>query len=417
MKFNNTLTQVVKHDLENGLVPALMGEPGIGKSSFTEALAQTMDTRCFVLPCNQLADKADLTGARLVPYTNIAKDGTEVTSYKQVFYPHHVVQEAVDYAITNPREWPILFLDEINRTTPDVTSAALTLVTLRRLGSVHLPANLRIMIAGNDKGNVTTLDEASLSRFAIYHVEPEASTLMAILGDDLNPWVKNVLVKRPDLVFAKSKPNTFVSDGGDDDDDDDTQATFAELFDAGDEMLQLTTPRTIDGVSRWLNGMDPQFLNELLAQSVTIDDRDITVLQEVLEGHIGNTEFTTLLMGEIATGITTAGGSQAAAKGAPKPQVWKEIKAATTMTDLNDKIGELTDHEKSGCLLYALYEKHDNSRIIEALAPAVTSLEGDHTKELMRLASTGSLDKQNVEVFRNTGSVVSNNLSIILDMI
>jgi MoxR-like ATPase len=132
MKFNDTLLDVIKVDLEVGLTPALMGEPGIGKSSFVEELARSMNTKAFVLPCNQLADKADLTGARLVP----TADGK---SYSQVFYPHHVVQEAIEYALANPRENPILFLDEINRTTPDVTSAVLTMETLRRLGSVELP--------------------------------------------------------------------------------------------------------------------------------------------------------------------------------------------------------------------------------------------------------------------------------------
>lgn len=174
MKFNETLSEIVKQDLEMGIVPALMGEPGIGKSSFVDGLAYSMGTRAFVLPCNQLADKADLTGARLVP----TADGK---SYTQVFYPHHVIQEAIDYALTNPREWPILFLDEINRTTSDVTSGALTLVTLRRMGHIELPENVRLIVAGNDKGNVTTLDEASLSRFAIFHVEPDATTLMSVL--------------------------------------------------------------------------------------------------------------------------------------------------------------------------------------------------------------------------------------------
>jgi len=81
MKFNNTLLEAVQYDLQVGVVPALMGEPGIGKSSFVAALAHKMSTRSFTLACNQLADKADLTGARLVPYTQ--SDGTE--SYTQVF--------------------------------------------------------------------------------------------------------------------------------------------------------------------------------------------------------------------------------------------------------------------------------------------------------------------------------------------
>ncbi|MDW6066171.1 hypothetical protein SAZ11_60900 [Streptomyces sp. FXJ1.4098] len=117
-----------------------------------------------------------------------------------------MIQECIDYAEKNPREWPILFLDEINRTTSDVTSGALTLVTLRRMGYVELPKNVRIIVAGNDRGNVTSLDEASLSRFAIFHVEPDAATLMSVLGDNMNPWVKTVLTQYPGLIFQKSTP-------------------------------------------------------------------------------------------------------------------------------------------------------------------------------------------------------------------
>lgn len=411
MKFNDTLTECVKLDLEVGIVPFLGGEPGIGKSSFVEALAKSMDTQCFTVPVNQLADKADLTGARLMPTDNKNSD------YKQMFFPHDQIVDAIEYAEAHPREWPILFLDEINRTGPDVTSAALTLVTLRKMGSKRLPANLRIVVAGNLKGNVTTLDEASLSRFSIYHVEPEAQTLMDILGDDLNPYVRKVLVARPDLVFQKAQPTTFAVDGGDDDDDDQTTATFAELFDAGDEMLQLTTPRTIDGVSRWLNTIATDRLSAMMAMQTTVEGRDITVLQEVLEGKVGNTEFTTLLMGEIANGISSNASSGARTKGAPKPNAWKDLKAATTMTELAQKVDDLNEHEKSGCLLYALYESKDNSRIIEALAPATTTMETDHMKELMRLAGGSALDKGNVEALRASGTHIANSLSMILDMV
>lgn len=128
-----------------------------------------------------------------------------------------MIQECIDYAEKNPREWPILFLDEINRTTSDVTSGPLTLVTLRRTGYVELPKNVRIVVAGNDRGNVTSLDEASLSRFAIFHIEPDAATLMSVLGDNINPWVKTVLTQYPGLIFQKSTPEAIVADGQDDD--------------------------------------------------------------------------------------------------------------------------------------------------------------------------------------------------------
>lgn len=398
MRFNDVLTEIITQDLEMGIVPALMGEPGIGKSSWVESLAYSMSTKAFVLPCNQLADKADLTGARLVP--------TDNGSYKQVFYPHHVIQDCIDYAEANPRETPLLFLDEINRTTADVTSGALTLVTLRRMGHIALPNNVRILVAGNDKGNVTTLDEASLSRFSIYRVEPEASTLINILGNDLNPWVKKVLTQFPAMVFQKTISSVVASDGSDDDDDSTT--TFTELFDTGEEMNQLTTPRTIDNLSRWLNKADAAQLQRYLATPAKIDDRDVSVLNEVVEAHVGNTPFAAQIVAaiaeDLANGNAGSGNNQVVV---PKPNCYASLKAAGSITQLEELIADLTDSEKSASLVYSLKEKDDNSRLIEQLAQALPTLEPAHTRTLFELAAAQQGDQQNLEAFLNTGSRVS----------
>lgn len=412
MKFNDTLTEIVKLDLEVGAVPALMGEPGIGKSSFVEALAKAMDTRAFTLACNQLADKADLTGGRLVP----TKDGK---SYTQVFYPHQVITDAIEYATANPREWPILFLDEINRSTSDVTSAALSLPTLRAIGSSALPKNLRIVVAGNDKGNVTLLDEASLSRFSIYHVEPEAQTLLGILGADINPWVSAVLTKHPKLVFAKSAPTGVLIDGKDDDDDDkDAQLNVSSLLDSGEEMLQLTTPRTIDSISRWLNAADSNKLLEYFQMQVTVGDRETTMLNEIIEAHVGNTEFATNLVAEIASNLTAAGSSNSMQQlTAPKPQCFGSLKQATSINDLETLIGNLTDHEKSGSLVYALFERDDNTNIIQQLAQQTTQLEADHNVKLVQLASQSALDDGNVSVLLSSSTPVGDATKGLLGMV
>ncbi|TYC08742.1 AAA domain-containing protein [Actinomadura syzygii] len=399
MRFNDTLKEVIRQDLEMGIVPALMGEPGIGKSSFVASLAYEMSTQAFVLPCNQLADKADLTGARLVP--------TENGSFKQVFYPHHVIQDCIDYAEANQREWPILFLDEINRTTADVTSGALTLVTLRRMGHVELPKNVRILVAGNDKGNVTTLDEASLSRFSIYRVEPEAQTLIQILGNELNPWVKTVLTKFPNLVFQKATPTIITADGNDDDDDADT-ASFADLFESGEEMNQLTTPRTIENLSRWLNKTDRNQLGRYLAMQTTIGDRETSVLNEVVESHVGNTSFAVQVVSTIAEDLASGNGQAAAHHVVvPQPNCYADLKAAATITDLTDVIGNLTDTEKSGSLLYALKEHADNTRLIEQLAEATRQIEAAHTRTLFEMVSAQQADTHNVEAFLNSGAAVA----------
>lgn len=411
MKFNDTLTEIISLDLEIGAVPALMGEPGIGKSSFVEDLAKNMDTKAFVLACNQLADKADLTGGRLVPYETA--DGE--TSYKQVFYPHEVIQEAIDYALANPREWPILFLDEINRSTSDVTSAALSLPTLRRIGSVSLPPNLRIVVAGNNKGNVTMLDEASLSRFSIYNVEPEAQTLIGIIGADLNPYVKGVLIRFPHLIFARGASSTILVDGNDQDDDGSgTTATYSDLLDSGEEMLQLTTPRTIHSISRWLNAVDPAKLQEYLQTQVMNDGRETTMLNEVIEAHIGNTEFATQLVAEIATGLNTGAASQVQSLTAPKPNCFVDLKGAQTVTDLEAIITGLTEHEKSGSLLYSLFERADNKVIIEQLSQQITTMEADHNRLLVQLAASSMLDDANVAALFGTTTQVSESTKLML---
>lgn len=403
MKFNETFTEILRLDLESGIVPFLAGEPGIGKSSIVKSMAAAMNSRVFVVMCNQMADKGDLTGARLMP----TSDGS---SYEQRFFPHHKVKAAVDYAIANPRDTVILMLDEINRTTPDVTSAALTISTERELGDVVLPDNLKVVVAGNDKGNVTSLDEASLSRFAVYHVEPDANTLIAHLGDSLNPWVKAVLAKQPHLVFAKSTPSTFATEGKDDDDDDSTTtATFADLSDAGEEMLQLTTPRTIEHASKWLNAIDRAKLQELVQTQVksAVDEREMTLLQEVLEAKLGNTGFTTLLVSEVIDALSSGTVSATPSMSVPKPNCFKLLKEAGTISALDDLVSTLTDTEKSASLLYAMYERADNAMVIAQLAASTTAFDNAHNRKLIELASHGMLDDSNVEAFYAANTTLS----------
>ena len=198
MTFEN-LDLLVPADLDANKVPMLIGEPGIGKSSWVEALARRMGTQCFTLAVNQLADKADLTGARLVPVQK--PDGS--TDYEQVFFPHQVINQAIAYAEEHPAETPILFLDEINRTTPDVTSEALSIPTARSIGNRKLPMNLKVLTAGNDKGNVQSLDQASITRFVLYRVQPDIATFLAV-NPDLSPYVVNVLKKNPGFLFVNT---------------------------------------------------------------------------------------------------------------------------------------------------------------------------------------------------------------------
>lgn len=408
MKFNDVFQDTVEKIINNSKqVPMLLGEPGIGKSSWIEDLGRKLHTKVFTLACNQLADKADLTGARLVP----VETSTGETTYEQVFYPHAIIRRAIAYAIENPHETPILFLDELNRTTPDVTSALLSIPTLRTIGNTDLPDNLRVIIAGNDKGNITTLDEASVSRFVLFPVEPDVETFIQV-NTQLNPFVKTVLMQHPESLFCKMVQT--VTSQNDDDDDDDGMTSIDEILDDGDDMNQITTPRTITGVSNWLNCYDNAALMTLLQETHNRDGEEVSLLQEIIEGFTGRTNFTKFLMAEIATNLMTVN-NQSNITSVPKPQCYDKMKQCPDITALNQFISTMSDHDKSGCLVYALYEKTDNKAYINAiLASGITTLESNDMKSLMSLFGSDQLDDANVATFISNNAPLAVTLSSIL---
>lgn len=407
-KFTQNFLNDVKIMMEQGCIPMLIGEPGIGKSSWVLGLGDLWHTKVFVLGCNELAVKEDLTGARLVP------NPVKTDSYMQVFYPHVTVAEAIDYAEANPRETPVLFLDELNRTTADVTSALLGIATTRRIGNRKLPDNLRIIIAGNDKGNVTALDTASISRFVKCDMAPDAMTFINLMGDKLNPFVKNVLSAHPETIFCKFVQTAAVSGQNDDDDDNQMDLAIEDIIDDADDMRQFTTPRTIDNLSRWLNQYSNQeLLQKLTEQTVTSDGEPISDLEDTIRGFVGQTAFTTFLMQEISQNAMNVN-NQAGQTVVGKPNCYDDLKKCSDMTTLNAYIGTMTDNDKSGCLLYALYEKEDNKVYINALAAVTPKLERGDIKTLMELASNDNLDEENVSTLINTGSPIAGTLSVIL---
>lgn len=409
MKFNDVFQDTVEKIINNSKqVPMLLGEPGIGKSSWVEDLGRKLHTKVFTLACNQLADKADLTGARLVP----VETSTGETTYEQVFYPHAVIRRAIAYAIENPHETPILFLDELNRTTPDVTSELLSIPTLRAIGNTDLPENLRVITAGNDKGNITTLDEASISRFVLFPVEPDVETFIQV-NTQLNPFVKTVLMQHPESLFCKMV-QAVTSQSDDDDDDDDGMTSIDEILDDGEDMNQITTPRTITGVSNWLNCYDNAALMTLLQETRNRDGEEVSLLQEIIEGFTGRTNFTKFLMAEIATNLMTVN-NQSNVTSVPKPQCYDKMKQCPDITALNQFISTMSDHDKSGCLVYALYEKTDNKAYINAiLASGITTLESNDMKSLMSLFGSDQLDDANVATFISNNAPLAVTLSSIL---
>lgn len=394
--FDETLGKILTVDLKIGKqTPMLLGEPGIGKSSFIESLGRKFHTQVFTVTCNQLADRGDL----IAPKT-LKVEGT-TDRYEQVFFPHATIRACIDYAKDHPTENPILFLDEINRASSDITSAVLSFTTSRIIGTDRLPDNVRFVVAGNDKGNVTSFDDASISRFSLYRIEPDSSTFLS-LSDDINPFVVKTLQQYPNSIFGKFE-GTMVEDDNDDDDDDGRLDAF--LWDES-AFEQIATPRTIMGISDFLNEMSKDDLLLLIQEDL---------LETTIIGKVGDTEFGNALIQVIENDITTIASTSTKIVVA-KPTVYDTLKSQPDRTQMNAFVTSMTDNDKSGCLVYALQENADNTAIIQALSTNMTELTKDDNAVIAQIAVKHQLDRQNTDTLVATNSAVANNLSFILDL-
>lgn len=406
MKLDSTLKDLLKVSLNNDTIPMLLGEPGIGKSSFVEGFARDyLGTKCFTFACNQLGDKSDVTGTRLIPVTRTIKkaDGTteNVTDYKQESFPHAVIYNAIEYALSNPRETPILFLDELNRTSSDVTSELLSIPTLRRIGKEKLPENLKVITAGNDKGNITALDQASISRFIKLYCRPSLDTFL-LVNPDLNQHIKKVLMDNPADIFCKDISATPGYSTNDDDEE-------LDLLDE-DDMCQITTPRTITALSKYLNSISENEILALINEPSDIDE-EISVMEEIVTAHIGKTALTVHLMSELST-IVYNNSNQSQSLLPPRPIVYDDLENATSMTDLENIVANFTENEKSQSLVYALAEKKDNSNIIPVLANSITNLDMDSEKRLASILTNNTIDKENFQIFLNVNNDFTNKYNL-----
>ena len=191
-----------------------------------------------------------------------------------------------------------------------------------------------------------------------------------------------------------------------------------EILDEGDDMQQFTTPRTITGLSNWLNSFTNDELKGMLAITNTIDGQEISILQEALEGHTGKTQFTAFLLSEIASGISSVN-NQANAVTVGKPNVYDQLKAFQTVSDLDNFVKTMTDNDKSGCLVYAIYEKADNSKLINTLLSNMsnmTSLLPADTRALTNAYLKDGLDDTNLKVFLDNQSPIAKGLSVLMTL-
>lgn len=399
MKFNDTFIDVMSQNLQLGLIPILLGKAGIGKTSVLRSAADQLGASSFTLAVNLLASKEDLTGVRMTENA----DGEP----RQSFFPHEDVMEAIEHAEAHPDEPVLIILDEINRTPADVTSGILGFSTDRKLGRRRLPKNLLIAATGNDKGNVAALDEASLSRFVVYYVEADAQVFMNYMGDRLNRWVRQVLEADNDLINGDSTPMSIAKGEDDQDPDDEFEVSYGSPFD-GEETSQITTPRTLEYLSMWLNDCSDDQLASFIATPAKIKDREANYLSEIVEGFVGNTQFTDRLVAAIAEDL---GHTAAQAVSVTRPGDYDQLIAVRTTTQMVNTIGAMSDQARVDALLFAMHDSRDNSQLVKMLAENIDALSADHHSALLTMANNQELDDENVRALIDSGTDLGEELT------
>ena len=421
MEMNNDFKDILAIEVETvaaktPICPFILGEPGIGKSSVIRAMCEEKGWYFFELLCNQLGDRADLTGCRSVKTVENVK-GRDEEIWKQIFFPHQSIQDAITCATNNPDETVVLFLDEINRTSSDITSAILSFTTARKIGTYEFPSNVRFIVAGNDKGNVTALDTASISRFSKYKLKPSAKTYMDI-EENLNPYIKQVLTANPGYIFCKG--TSIVTSTVDDGDGEDFESEYESFDDGAEGFNQITTPRTLSGLNAFLNActMDKlaYFVGQVSKDSETGEESNL--LQVIIEGHVGNTVFSNALCAAIAEDISRGMLQKANNIAKPtKPKVYKDIMKCTDRQTRDTMLTNMSDDDKSAVLVYAVYEKGvDNSDLIQAVAQKFTGqlLTGNYQPQFSNLKSHDELDADNYAALVNSGTTIGTMIRAIL---
>lgn len=342
VKLNDTLLDLVRAStVTPRIVPFLFGEAGIGKTSWAKALGEHV----YVVECNLLADKADVTGVD-------RETGPDGRKY-QVFYPMETILRANDAAKENPDDIVYIVFDEINRATSDITSAVQTIPTSRRNGSLDLEDNIRFIFTGNDHGNVEPLDSASMTRYVAWHVEPDADIFLELMGDRLNKWVASVLIENPDMII--SRPTSGESAATVSVDGDDATEVFSQ-FDTEEEFTQMTVPRTLEGLSDTLNQFNDDQISNLIAQPGANKDN---MFQTMVYAHIGETPFAYRLIETVAKyfenkKIQGMGSTTTADTFRPSDFTTETLQVldATSVSEIHDLIDGMDAHAR-GDLFYA----------------------------------------------------------------
>lgn len=175
--------KVLPNLLEADLVPLLIGNQGVGKSSIIKQYAKENGYQFIDLRLGNMVDPGDLTG---MPYIKDGRMHFAVPSYLPMSGK------------------AILFLDEVNRAPRNLLQAIFQLTLDKRIGEYRLPPECKVIAAmnpANGKFVVTDLaDPALISRFVHIKLVPSVDGFAQYMGADSN--VARFVQEHPSMLLG-----------------------------------------------------------------------------------------------------------------------------------------------------------------------------------------------------------------------
>lgn len=185
--------EVIKLCLYTKYTPLLIGETGVGKSQTIKQLAKELNMIYLEIRPGQM-DPGDFIGLPFIENTTYEELLNEYIKTPEIKYylTDEIIENIKNSQLKNkkiqltkygrPSWMPIfdtptlLFIDEINRGSPEVLQANFQLVLDKRIHEHFLPKNSHVIAAINPNTkdyNVTPMDDALISRFI--HIPIEVS--------------------------------------------------------------------------------------------------------------------------------------------------------------------------------------------------------------------------------------------------
>ena len=182
--------------LRAGNVPNIVGDAGIGKSALVEDVARQMSAQLYTTVVS-LSEKGDLA----IPVPPLTSDSfVETKDYGRLANVQYGYAETliriIQFAEEHPGQPIIWFLDEFNRGSQAVQSELMNLVLQRRINSLQLPAQVKMIIAENPDSTMAGFNDREYD-VAIGDAAINDRTVRLVMATSTTEWLEWARHRQP----------------------------------------------------------------------------------------------------------------------------------------------------------------------------------------------------------------------------